>query len=50
MKYDDMSNEELQLLLFERCPETARFMPLVTDENRQTVIGFLILCEKDAKK
>jgi len=41
MDYDDMSNNELCLLLKERMPAAVQTVKEVTDFNRETVIAFL---------
>jgi hypothetical protein len=43
MDYEDMTNEELYLLLKEKAPAVAETARDVNDSNRETVIAFLIL-------
>jgi hypothetical protein len=41
--YEDMSDEELYKLLWEKAPYLAAVVDGVLDSNRETVIAFLIL-------
>lgn len=41
MDYDELSNDELYLLLKERYPAAAETVEEVTDSNRETVIAFM---------
>jgi hypothetical protein len=50
LNYDDLSNEQVRLLLLHRFPQIGVDGSLVTDYNRQTMIAFVELCSYTSEK